>query len=358
MTPEDRILCLCARQNFNERHLHELLTLCNLHKIQWIYVLETANQNGVSPLVYANLSKIKSELPKLPEDIFNWLKITYMRNVIVKKYTAENLEKILAFLSEKGIKTMLLKGAALDAVIYRQPWYTEMADVDLILRAKKEEIPHATLRQIVDFIEGFNHQPHQYNMHIEYDYYVHHDMTMNGLIAIDPERTWREAHLFRYRNQDVWILSPEDMLIASAVNSCRKRFFRLKTLCDLSSIIEKYPDLNWQAFINKAIAYRCNTIVYTALLVMEMTLGCSLPEKVFIDLHINPLRARLIRFLVVYLLQQGTLSKLSQNTQNKVFGHELSWGLVLTYATYRLDQITPKLGQVFHNWREPPVTVL
>jgi hypothetical protein len=349
MRVEDQILCCCTRQDFDDQHKHRLYSLCQSHRINWENVLATANLNQVSPLVYTHLNTFAAEFGGIPPGILSQFKQRYMHNVIVKKRTAEIIEKILAFLAEKEMPAMLLKGAALDALVYRQPWYTCMSDVDLILRARQEDIPDDERWQIDEEFNRFNLHSNAYQVHIEYDFYTHHDMTINGLIDIDPERVWQEARQICFHGQPVWIMSPEDLLIASAINSCRKRFFRLKSACDLSALIEKYPDLDWQAVTSKSNSYRCNNIVYTALITAQRMLGVSIPEQVFFDLQVHPLRAWLIRFLVGSLLKIFPLRRLSSNKPGNIMGREPGWGLVLTYATYRIDQIVPKLLMVYRS---------
>ena len=357
MTPEDKIVCLCTRQNFGETHQQQLLNLGQSQEIQWNEVYDTAEQNQVSPLVYTNLLKCQGEALAIPPAVLNKFKKSYIHNVFVKKGTAAILEKILALFAQKGIEVMLIKGEALNAVVYEQPWYTISYDVDLVIKARADELDQADHGQIVETLEAFNHQRNEFKEHIEYDYYEHHDMTMNKVLAIDSARLWAEARKIQMYGYDVWVLPPEDMLIAAAINSCRKRFFRLKSLGDIAAIIDKYPHLNWDMLVSKARAYECNTILYTALSVTQMTLGCPAPEGVWRRLGVNPVRSLAINYLAHKLCQNNSLSELFTRSESTMFGREFSWPLMLTYATYRIDHLLPKLGEIYRAWRNPPPPV-
>ena len=348
MIPEDQLLCLCTRQDFTPLNKKRLYALIHAAAIDWGRVLETADLNQVSPLVYTNLQVYSNEFNGVPAETLRLFKQRYMHNVIVKKRTAEIIEAVLRFLTVRHIPAMLLKGAALDASVYRQPWYTSMADVDLILRSKREDLSKNERWQIDEWFGQFNLQTNPYKLHLEYDFYSHHDMTMNDLIEVDIEGTWKAARETSLHGQPVWIMSPEDLLIASAINSCRKRYFRLKSACDVTAIIEAYPQLDWETVVAKARAYRCNAILYACFFVTHIMLETPFPETIWRDLRVHPVRAKLIRFLSVSLLRYLPLSKLARNKEGKILEREPGWGLILTYASYRLDQIVPKLRRLMY----------
>ena len=357
MTPEDTIVCLCTSQNFEIRHQQNLIDLCRSQPIQWDLVFATADQHQVAPLVYANLSSLANGDVNIPSDVLSRFKKAQIRNIFVKKRTRVMLEKVLALFAQKGIEVMLVKGGALSHLVYEQPWYTVSYDVDLVIRAREEELTKSDHREIWGLLEGFNREGNEFKEHIEYDFYEHHDITMNNVLTVDWERIWAEAQKVQIAGYDVFVMTPEDMLLATAINSCRKRFFRLKSLCDLASIIEKYPNLDWHTVVSRAHAYKCNTILYTALVVTQNTLGCHLPDGMVTDLKVNPLRVSLVRYLVNNLSQRLSLSNLFVHSENATFKRTLSWSLFLTYATYRVDLFWPKLGELYAAWRNSPSPV-
>ncbi len=353
MSPEDAIVCLCTRQKFETIQQQALIDIYQSQPIQWDNVYETAHQHQVSPLVYVNLSKFSNEELDISPTVLSRFKKAQIRNVFVKKRTKVALEKVLALFSRKGIDAMLVKGEALSHLVYEQPWYTISHDIDLIIRARVEDLAEADHREILELLDGFNHERNAFKEHIEYDFYEHHDVTMNNVLAVDWERIWAEAQKIRIKGYDVFVMTPEDMLLTTAINSCRKRFFRLKSLCDLASIIEKYPNLDWDTVVSKSHAYKCNTILYTALVVAQAILDCRLPDEIVTDLKVNPLRASLISYLVNNLSQRLSLAKLFVHSENATLKRTFSWPLFLTYATYRVDLLLPKLGELYGAWRDP-----
>jgi hypothetical protein len=178
---------------------------------------------------------------------------------------------------------------------------------------------------------------------IEYDYFEHHDVMMNGVLPVDFEQIWRDATQIEFRGQPLWVMAPEDMLISVCINSCRKRFFRLKALCDIAETINKYG-LNWPEVVRRARTYDCHNIVYTALWVTQMTLGCSITEEVLDNFEVNPIRAKIIR----YLSRRMSLDAFSSLYFGKnLLGRKVDWPLVLPYATFRWYQVWRRVAFVF-----------
>jgi hypothetical protein len=357
MTPEDRLLCLCTRQNLEAKQENEVVFICQNQRIDWEYVFTTADLHQVSPLVYLNLTRISSQELNIPSEVFSRFKKAQIHNILAKKRTRASLEKALALFDQKGIDVMVVKGEALNHLVYEQPWYTISYDIDLVIRIREEELDGPDREEILTLLDNDNKARDGFKEHIEYDFYEHHDITMNDILNVDWHRIWAEARKIEILGYPVFVMMPEDMLLSAAINSCRKRFFRLKSMCDLVSIIEKYPDLDWSTVILKAHEYRCNTILYTALVVTQATLGCALPAGILTELRVNPIRLSIINKLVSQLSQRLPLSDLYVQSENATFKRTLSWPRCLTYATYRLDLLGPKLWELYAAWRNPPPPV-
>lgn len=330
MKPEDKVLFACARQNFQEIHQHMVADLCRRYEINWEAVFNTADLHGIAPLIYVNLRQVSGQNPGIPAQIMSQLRQCLMHNISHKEYLTTSLSRALSFFNERSIEVMVIKGGALDLLVYDQPYFTVFDDVDIVISVRRAEITDREMWEFREFFHGSG---------IEYDFYEHHDVTMNGVLPVDFQRIWQDTAKISFRGQDVWIMSPEDMLISICINSCRKRFFRLRSLCNIAEIIAKYPDLNWAELLHKAYAYDCHLIVYTALLVTTMTIGCQLPAGLLEGLNVNPVRAKIMG----YLSRQTSAEafSLSYSGANKA-GRQLGMSLLLPYASFRWYQIWRK----------------
>ena len=232
---------------------------------------------------------------------------------------------------------MLIKGSALDLLVYDHPWYMVADDLDLVLRRKKEEM---TQKEIVEIMQ-FHH-----STGIEYDYFDHHDVTLNGVLPMNFHRIWDDAVGMEFGEDHLFVMSPEDMLLSTCTNSCRKRFFRLKCLCDIAEIINRYGDLDWEKMVQNAKNDHCNSIVFTALLATKMTVGCELPENALSKLAVGPARAALIRQLVRYVSDRMPLSTLYPYSGGKWLNRKVNIPLILPYISYRPRQLWQRLKRL------------
>lgn len=144
------------------------------------------------------------------------------------------------------------------------------------------------------------------------------------------------------------------MLISACINSCRKRFFRLKSLCDIAEIIYRYSEIKWDELIRRTKEYQCNNIVYTALLVTKTTLGCKLPEEMFDKLIDSTSRSIIIRYLVHHFSRNISLSSsypYFKKSKKNNLGRKAHFSLVLPYATYEWYQLWRVMKNI---WRTKP----
>ena len=159
--PEDKLLFACCRQNFLAEHQEVLVNICGQEAINWDVVYQTAALHGVAPLVYLNLCKVSSI--DIPPRILDLFKHALMHNMLQKERQAQRIVKALTFFAEKSIDVMLIKGAALDLLVYEQPYYVAAQDADLVLKIKREQLSEG---QFVTFKKSIARG-------IEYDYFQH-----------------------------------------------------------------------------------------------------------------------------------------------------------------------------------------
>ena len=331
---EDQILYLCARQNFLSTHHQILQDICRREIICWDEIYTASEYHGVTPLVSVNLSKFDEPMLSIPVEIAEKFRLSAIHNIAMTGKRTDQMAKVYAFFENLSIDIMPIKGAAHEILVYEQPWYITANDLDLIIKldpAKFKETDRWVLEDL------------KVDIPLEYDFMTHHDVTMNGVLPIDFHMIWGDARGIRYKEQQVYVMSPEDMLIAACINSCRKRYFRLKAMFDIAEITNKFPDMDWTELLRKAKAYQCNNIVYTALWATNGTIGCEAPASVYSDLNVNPFRAQIINRLIE---RQSSHPLTDPISEKRIFGRRASLSLVLPYASYRWDQTLKKIAYV------------
>jgi Uncharacterised nucleotidyltransferase len=350
MRNEDLLLFQCTRQDFTPVHQEAVASLCRMGEIEWGYLFRVARFHGVAPLVYTNLQQMPAEEIRLSVPVQADFQQAVERNMRVKERMAGLLQQVLGELNAQGLDVMMVKGNALSLFVYTQEWYTSQADVDLMIRQPLEEIPPSVLKPVIQLIETIN-KDHPRQEHIEYDFYLHHDISMNGILRVDPARLWANARLVEHYGARFYINSPEDMLLVTCINSCRKRYFRLKSLLDITEILDHYPELDWADLAARARDYQCHSILFTALTVTRKCLGGSLPDDLHQLFFVSPTRAHLIQALVDRLYRRGTLESLAYYSQAGLLGRNFSWTLLLTYLTYPNNLLGAKFGEITRDWQ-------
>ncbi len=337
MKPEDRFLFLATRQNANERYTEAMQRLAAQCHLGWNSIFWAAEKNGVAPLVFVNVSRQPELANQVPEEVLDRYRQYSLKQAYLKAKRGKILWEALDYFRQKSIQVLLIKGAALDWLVYDQPWYTVSKDVDIILSPKKDGL---STEEILD-IGNYFHQ-----RGVEFDFFEHHDMNMNGVLPVDFQRVWQDARVLDYRGQEVRVLSPEDMLISVCVNSCRKRFFYLKSLCDIAETIGKYRDINWVKFARRAIDFECNNIIYSALLVTRKTIGCQFPDEVLKNLAVHPVRSNMIRFAIAFSLRYLSFVTSPLVPSLRIFDRQVDLSLFLTYSTYTFNQTGRKMKEI------------
>lgn len=312
MNREDRILFLCTRQDFQSGHREAVESLAR-GPIRWERLAAVAEAHGVLPVAGAHLRSCAVELPP---GLAERLETAVFENALYKEQDALHLAHGLARLREVRLEALLLKGASLDLLVYREPWVVSSRDTDLLLRPLPGYRPGLEDKAVRRAL---------YRAGIECDLLGHHDLDMHGALRISTERIWRAARRIDFRGVEAWVMGPEDLLISLCINSCRKRFFRLKGLFDLAETVAR-AGIDWPRLGDLARRGRCEAIVFTALLAARETVGCALPEGALAELGVRPGRARLLRLLVAAALR--TLS----------LGAGGGMSLLLPYASFRPEQ--------------------
>lgn len=310
------LLFAATRQDFLDEHC---ATVRASGPVRWEELAAVAESHGVAPIAGRNLRRCMD----LPPEVADRFERALFENALVKAQEAERLARGIARLREAGFQVMLLKGAALDLLVYREPWVVTSKDVDLLLRPEPG-------RRLAEDEQDVRRS--LYRSGIECDLLHHHDVDMNGVLPVRFDRIWEAARPVG----EAFVMAPEDLLISLCINACRKRFFRLKHLFDIAESTRRL-DLDWDRLAARAREDRCEGIVYAALHATAETLGCEVPPGALEGLGVPRSRALLIRRLVARFLRSGSLESLP------------SW---LPYASFRWGQALRSL-RIALTWAPP-----
>lgn len=330
---ENAILFACTRRSLLDTHRQMLHEISVNRKIDWDTIYSTAELHQVTPLVYSNLLECIDVGLEIPNGTLVQFKNSVERRNAMKKAMLDKLTESLSFLNNRSIDVMAIKITIKDLDIDRL--YAPSNDIDLVTRKRREEISDQENVEIKRFLRSLGRNQHGHLI-IEFDYFEHHDMTMFGVLSIDFREIWERAIKFNFRGQDVFLMSPEDLLLSVCINSRRKRYFRLKSLYEIAELVRENGNLDWDVFAKRARKYRCNSIVYTALLTTKMTIGCELPSGSLESLGVSSWRAKAIQYLILFFSQRVPLHTTHPYNDPiiRVFGTNINLGAIIMHSIY------------------------
>jgi hypothetical protein len=132
---EEILLLGLCRMKFGIELKVMLLSLAE-GEVDWEYFAALANSHGVSALVYHNLDKLNF-LHLVPLKQQDFLKNALLMSMSRNAFNYQSAGEVLKVLNRENIKTVFLKGMALELSVYENAGLRQMSDID-ILTDKKE----------------------------------------------------------------------------------------------------------------------------------------------------------------------------------------------------------------------------
>jgi hypothetical protein len=110
----------------------------------WDYFATLANEHGVVALIFHNLKEL-GFLSQVPDKITATLNNSLMSNLSRNAFHTSVILEILRILNEENIKTVLLKGLALEFLVYGNSGLRQMTDIDILV----DRSNHKKVRKIL-----------------------------------------------------------------------------------------------------------------------------------------------------------------------------------------------------------------
>ncbi len=263
-----------------------------LNNEQWLEFINLLNYHGIASYFYRNM-KINDLNSILPADILETLHYTYRLSMIrnLKIYTS--LAKVLNELNNNNIQTIILKGAALAEIVYKDIALKNMSDVDILI--KNEDIQKTdNILLNLGFKSDINNFVSKHHLRVANNiHYVGNEICIDlhpviyNLFKIDP---WINASEVKIYNVKTLILGAEEFLIHLCIH-LNAHFYgskstRLIWWCDIATLIKHFKqNLNWKRFVYLSNMYDINKAVSKILLSISEWFEVEIPVNVFEQLN-------------------------------------------------------------------------
>jgi hypothetical protein len=309
---EAELLLICARQSLSDELAQRAINILR-GALRWPYIIEEASRHGTAPLLFRHLESLQQTVP-VPLEEMHALRQAYVRSAFRTRVHEAAIASFIPHLVDAGVRTVLLKGAALTRNVYHDPVLRPYADVDLLIaedkidKAKQVLIGCGYSLAPELLSEKFNRDYHMNlpfvrrepaPIHIE----LHWKLTDRfSLIAFDEEEMLLRAQSVSIGAAKTNILDPSDELVYLAahldnhgylnralLDSKARQFLlhplsgnRLIWFTDLHELISRGP--NWAEVLRRAKATRAADALSVSLRLVDTLLGTAIDSDVLANL--------------------------------------------------------------------------
>ena len=232
LKPEEEVLILLARQNLKEDNIERIAQLFN-REIDFEYLTQLAHKHVIAPLIGYHLSHNE----KIKEKIF--LDNEFKKNMILSNITTqvhnkkmyEELDHLQRIFDKHNVKLVILKGPALEKIIYKNSGARFFGDLDFLIAPediikidkilKNDGYIHneenLSSDELLKTAESEFHLPAYNKEDLQVE--IHHfgaDWNLNS--DVDYESIYNRASKFKINKESVWIPGLIDLFIWTCIH--------------------------------------------------------------------------------------------------------------------------------------------
>ena len=259
-------MLLCVQLSPNRKIQSEINALLR-QPIDWKAFEDDAMWHGVSSLAFNGLRCVQDR-NLLPNPLFEKLKSEYKKNWVRNTIIFLELDRLVALLDKAKIPTILLKGAAINRMIYGDIGLKPMSDIDILV--KKEDLNRVS--QVLE-TSGYCRSGHQNLEHLlKVAYHVsffnpendvlleihwhitaeHHPVMIRSNTSDLIEKCWFRASRWMTGYDSISHLHPIDLICMLSIHFIKHRLAKnneafsskggLLQLLDILNVIRFYKD--------------------------------------------------------------------------------------------------------------------
>jgi hypothetical protein len=301
---EDKLLLYCSRVSMDEDielKIKEILDGI----LNWDYMVKYSVRQGISPLLYWNLSKINHG-KAVPHEVKKSLEKMYYSNLAQNMLLYDELSKILRTFKKADIDTIVLKGAFLAEEIYRNIGLRPMSDIDLLIKekdlhkAKKELVElnyfatvifptklHEQQHRILSGELSFVHQDKKCVIDIHWDI-----QPLEYSYKVDAGKFWNNAKPIKIAGVEALTFAPENILqhlclhvhkhiTLSIAFSYAPPVKPLRDYCDIAEVTKHYENtINWNYLLQSSKDHEIEEPIFQGLTIAKEYFGAFVPENI------------------------------------------------------------------------------
>jgi hypothetical protein len=300
MTPEQKLLILCAAPYPNDRQIEEIRRLADAAAtavLDWQEIITQSNKHGISQMVFHTIEKTAGVA--LSETVHSELQRQFDWAVRQNLFLTAELIRIIHLLEKEGITAVPFKGPVLADKLYGSLALRVFIDLDILIHPEDREKVRETLLN-----DGF--QP-RYHPDSAFQFVKPNSLVILEVHweAISFGSDWLRklkskplpttlSHLTprlestTLVGKKVSTLSPEDTLLIMTIHGSKHWWSRLNWLSDIAALVHVYPSLDWDWILEQVNYWKIRRLVFLGLNLAHQHLEVALPESVLDQIKQEP----------------------------------------------------------------------
>lgn len=262
-------------------------------EIDWKSVLPLARRHGVLPLLYWEITRRQAAglwNLSVPGEVYETLRRDFYAAAARAMVAERQLAQVLQALSEAGVSTLVVKGAAMGAY-YPDPALRSYGDLDVV-------VPRHQLEHAATALGGIGYRgSDQKQWRLVHHFHLSPLHSEDGRLTVElhwqlarpkqpwtlpMEELWARAISWSVAGQPTLRLDAVDTVLYLSLHTLVHHLARLglRPICDLRQVIEAWGPSEWEALVQRAVRYRLARAVYLMLRLAEQILQVTVPAQV------------------------------------------------------------------------------
>ena len=297
MTNEIQLLLYCASTQIYARRtekIHQLLQ----QELDWQYLLTTAQEHGVMPLLYWQLKSADSKL--VPTEAWQQLSAAFNTNACHNLALTSELCKLQELFTSQNILFLSFKGSVLAKLAYQNIALRQFVDIDIL-------IYESDLKAASELLINNGYQPQFSFTEKQQEKYLeirseHNFFHPNKEITIDlhwsilpkhfsfsPEQklVWSQQKTVSFGKTTVKTMSPEITILFLCAHAAKHNWNHLCWIVDIAEILNNNPELDWD-FIQTHQGYLGTEQMFNlSLYLAHDLLNAHLPQPIWQQIKLD-----------------------------------------------------------------------
>jgi hypothetical protein len=265
--------------------------------LDWLYLISTALQHGVMPLLYQSLRTVGSDA--VPTAALTQLRTHFHANARYNLFLTGELLQVLHLLEIHGIPALPFKGPTLAAAVYGKLTLRQYSDLDILVH--KQDIPHVkTLLTAHGYQLPLTRAQEEaiWKHHYHYAFVREDGRVMVEMhwaftrrywpVPLDLAHVWAQPALVALAGRSVHSFPPEELLFILCVHGSKERWTLLKWVCDVAALLHTYQALDWGRIMEQARTAGGVRMLLLGLSLAHSLLGAALPQGVVHRIQADP----------------------------------------------------------------------